>query len=274
MVLSDAYSTDSLAGLNNKLNKQQIALDYRLLHFSLDEDIQVKSFEIPERVMPGEKFVVEAVIQGPEGQDFNYSLLRNGSEVDRGTLKIKSNRALLRKGDSLTSGGIHKYEVLISSPNDKHSGNNRAESLIEVKGGPRVILLSTYMNDPFVSVLKEQGFDVKLYNDFRNLNASTLAGARLVIINNVPAWELPNKFLDDLNFFTKEQGGGLIMAGGEFSFGMGGYYKSPMDEILPVSMELKNEHRKLRSNLSIVMDRSGSMSMAVKGRQNKNGTCE
>ena len=269
LVLSDAFSTDSLAGLHNKLIKQEIALDYRLLHYSLDQDIQVKPLLLPERVMPGEKFVIEAFFEGPEGQKFNYTLLRNGSEVDKGTLQIVGNRAYLKKGDSLLSGGIHKYEIQVSSPNDQHAGNNRAQALIEVKGGPRVVLLSTYKNDPFVPVLKKQGFDVKLYNDFRQLNATTLSGARLAIINNVPAWELPDGFLKDLNFFTKEQGGGLIMAGGQFSFGMGGYYKSPLDEVLPVSMELKNEHRKLKSNLSIVMDRSGSMGVTVKGGKTK-----
>jgi hypothetical protein len=269
LVLSDGYGTDSLSGLANKLKQQEINLDYRFIHYSREKDIQVKSIKTPERVLPGEKFVIEAFFNGFGDQEFNYRLLRDGQEVDRGQLALKKGQAYLRKSDSLQSGGFHKYEILISSPMDDLTGNNQAETLLEVRGGPRVVLLSTYKNDPFVSVLKKQGFDVKIHNQFANLNAASLAGARLVILNNVPAWELPDGFLEHLRFFTAEQGGGLIMAGGKFSFGMGGYFKSPLDEILPVSMELKNEHRKLRSNLSIVMDRSGSMGMTVKGGKTK-----
>ena len=53
------------------------------------------------------------------------------------------------------------------------------------------------------------------------------------------------------------------MAGGKYSFGAGGYFKSSIDDLLPVSMELRTEHRKLSVAMAIVMDRSGSMSLAV-----------
>jgi len=64
---------------------------------------------------------------------------------------------------------------------------------------------------------------------------------------------------------VREQGGGLLMAGGENSFGSGGYFGSPLDELLPVSMELKKEQRKLATALAIAMDRSGSMAVGVGG---------
>ena len=43
------------------------------------------------------------------------------------------------------------------------------------------------------------------------------------------------------------------------SFGVGGYFKSALDPYLPVSMEIKNEHRKLSLAMAVVLDRSGSM---------------
>ena len=53
------------------------------------------------------------------------------------------------------------------------------------------------------------------------------------------------------------------MTGGKQSFGSGGYFGSPVDELLPVSMELRTEHRKLAVAMAIVMDRSGSMAASV-----------
>ena len=79
----------------------------------------------------------------------------------------------------------------------------------------------------------------------------------------MPAFEIPGDFLAALDFFVNEQGGGLLMAGGKQSFGSGGYFESSIDQLLPVSMELKNEHRKLAVAMAIVMDRSGSMGASV-----------
>jgi hypothetical protein len=101
------------------------------------------------------------------------------------------------------------------------------------------------------------------------LDPARLTGARLVILNNVPAAQVPVPFLAALKFFVTEQGGGLLMVGGRNSFGSGGYFASAIDPLLPVSMELKKEHRKLAVALAIVMDRSGSMGMSVGGAGTK-----
>jgi hypothetical protein len=44
---------------------------------------------------------------------------------------------------------------------------------------------------------------------------------------------------------------------------VGGYFKSAIDPYLPVSMEIKNEHRKLSLAMVVALDRSGSMAMPV-----------
>jgi Mg-chelatase subunit ChlD len=92
-----------------------------------------------------------------------------------------------------------------------------------------------------------------------------LSGTKAVIFNNIPAHEVPGRFLDSLNFFVRDQGGGFMMVGGKHSFGSGGYFQSSIDELLPISMELKNDQRKLAVSMAIVMDRSGSMSATVPG---------
>ena len=46
--------------------------------------------------------------------------------------------------------------------------------------------------------------------------------------------------------------GSRAMTGGRSSYGPGGYYKSPLEPILPVSMELRNEHRKLSLAMVVV----------------------
>ncbi|MDQ3331847.1 MAG: hypothetical protein M3552_14535, partial [Planctomycetota bacterium] len=71
--------------------------------------------------------------------------------------------------------------------------------------------------------------------------------------------------MERLAQFVEDLGGGLLVTGGRQSFGVGGYFNSPLDAVLPVSMELREEHRKNRVAIAIALDRSGSMTMPVKG---------
>ncbi len=60
-----------------------------------------------------------------------------------------------------------------------------------------------------------------------------------------------------------------MLTGGRDAYGPGGYYKSPLEPIMPVSMELRREHRKLSLAIVVTLDRSGSMAMPVPGGRAK-----
>jgi hypothetical protein len=60
-----------------------------------------------------------------------------------------------------------------------------------------------------------------------------------------------------------------MMTGGRRAYGPGGYFKSPLEPVLPVSMELRQEHRKLALAMVVAMDRSGSMTAPVGGGRTK-----
>src|SRR5262245_44313090 len=55
------------------------------------------------------------------------------------------------------------------------------------------------------------------------------------------------------------------MTGGRASFGPGGYHESPVGDVLPVSLEMREERRKFALAMAIVLDRSGSMMASVAG---------
>ena len=56
-----------------------------------------------------------------------------------------------------------------------------------------------------------------------------------------------------------ERGGGLLMTGGEGSFGLSGWYRTPVADVLPVELELPTEVEVPRVAIVMVIDRSGSM---------------
>ena len=86
-----------------------------------------------------------------------------------------------------------------------------------------------------------------------------------MILENVPAGQIGMSGMETLASWVEETGSGLAMTGGQKSYGPGGYFKSPLERVLPISMEMRREHRKLSVAVVVALDRSGSMSMPAGG---------
>ena len=269
LVFTDGYSTEPLTGVAGKLIEQGAPLDYRLVRAPDETDFQVSEVRMPLRTQPGEPFVVDVTISGTADGIVPLEVRRGSGRLFQREVTVKDGIGRLRFSDRVTEAGAHRYEVVINPAVDAHAGNNRNERWIEITAGPRVLLVTRYEDDPVAAILRMQGFDVSVVDDSLSLTPGALTGAKAVILNNVPAFELPGDFLNALPFYVNEQGGGLLMAGGNRSFGSGGYYESAVDPLLPVSMELKSEHRKLGVAMAIVMDRSGSMAMTTSSGHTK-----
>lgn len=265
LAVTDGLSTESLAGLPRHLKEARAPLDIRLLAPESAEDFRIEHLIMPERVRPGESFLIEAQAAGAGDADVRYEIISDGKKAGEGVMNFRGGRANLRVAARATLPGARKYEVRLLPEKDARPGNNVATRWVEVSEGQSVLLITAYEGDPMAGVLRANGLNVEVVTDPSGLHAGALSGARAIIINNVPAHKIPADFLEAMDFFINAQGGGLMMTGGKFSFGAGGYFESPLDPLLPVSMELRQEHRKLAVAFAIVLDRSGSMAAGVGG---------
>ncbi len=269
LLFTDGYSTEPLTGVAEKLIREGVPLDYRLVRAPEETDFQISDLDMPLRTQPGEPFVVDVTLSGTADEVVPLEVRRGQGVLFRREITVRDGIGHLRFSDRITAPGAHRYEFAIEPVRDAHAGNNRNERWIEVTAGPRVLLVTGYQEDPVAAILRTQGFEVSVVVEPLSLTPGALTGAKAVVLNNVPAFELPGDFLNALPFYVNEQGGGLLMAGGPRSFGSGGYYESAVDPLLPVSMELKSEHRKLGVAMAIVMDRSGSMAMTTSSGHSK-----
>lgn len=263
LALTDGFSTEDLGGLATRLNEANTPLDLRIALAESPEDFRIGRITAPQRVLPGQGFLLDAEVTGSSDGELPYQILRDGEEIGRSSTTLTGGRGVIRASGRAVQSGAHEYAIRILPANDSRPGNNTASCWIEAVEGPSVLLVTAYQDDPLAEVLRSQSIRVDVVDDFSRLQPGLLSGPRVLILNNVPAHKLPAEFIEALTFFVTEQGGGLLMAGGKFSFGAGGYFQSPIDPLLPVSMELREEHRKLAVAMAIAMDRSGSMSAGV-----------
>jgi uncharacterized membrane protein len=269
LLFTDGFSTEPLTGIAAGLIAEGTPLDHRLLRAPEAVDFRLANLEVPSRAQPAEPFLLEIEVAGTSDAEVPLSVYRGEQKLFQRPVQIRNGVGRLRFSDRIAAPGSHRYRAVIEPEIDAYSGNNHFEQWIEIVSGSRVLLLSKYREDPVASTLRRQGFEVEVVEDLLSLTPGILSGARAVVLNNVPAYEIPNDFLQALRFFVTEQGGGLVMAGGKQSFGAGGYYQSSIDDLLPVTMELKSEHRRLSVAMAIVMDRSGSMAMTTTSGNSK-----
>src|SRR5262245_20530384 len=96
-----------------------------------------------------------------------------------------------------------------------------------------------------------------------------LAQYSAVLIENVTANQIGSGGMELVASRVENTGNGLLMTGGQKSYGPGGYFKSPLERVMPVSMEMRREHRKLQLAIVVALDRSGSMAMPAGGGRTK-----
>ncbi|MCH7225682.1 VWA domain-containing protein [Haloferula sp. A504] len=269
LLFTDGFSTEPLEKAADRLEAQGIPLDFRLIRDETLDDFRIARIDLPERVQTGEPYLLAVTVRGSIDGKVPLIVRRGGQLLVETEVELVNGVGRAEFTDRIPVGGSFEYEAEVVPETDAHPGNNRASRWIEITGGPRVLVVTNYTDDPLVEVLKTQDFTVDVETDSLKLQPGRISGARAVIFNNVPAHEVPQDFLAALDFFVREQAGGFLMIGGKHSFGSGGYFQSSIDPLLPISMELKTEHRKLAVALAIVLDRSGSMSVGVAGGKTK-----
>lgn len=268
LLFTDGYSTEPLDEIGAKLDARGIPLDFRLIRDQVIDDFRVARLDLPARSQVGEPFVLGITVRGQHDGEVPLIIQRSGQTLAETKVQLVNGVGRVEFADRLTRTGSYLYSAEIRPVRDAHAGNNRMERWVEATGGPRLLLVTHYTDDPVAHALADLNFSVESVTP-QQLLPGQLSGTRAVIFNNVGAYEVAPKFLDSLDFFVREQGGGFLMVGGDRSFGAGGYFQSSIDALLPVSMELKNEHRKLAVAMAVVLDRSGSMSVTVDGGRTK-----
>lgn len=208
--------------------------------------------------------------------------IKNDSSVDRtGTLEIRHGDKVLSTRKVSVPAGQEAVEIAESDPSaegikeitatltpDDSAYAPSAETVF-LSSQPRekVLLLSGAAED--VKFLKEslenQAYQLKqMLGNLREQALPAFEDFSCVILNNISADQLPTEALSALENYVKN-GGGLLMLGGNRSFGLGNYRDTELAKALPVEM-LPPETIKKRLNLavSLVLDKSRSMADAEK----------
>jgi Ca-activated chloride channel homolog len=229
-----------------------------------EPEVQVAEVLVPAEVREGEPFYVEATIYASHDDQGLIEVFRGDHRVigERRPLKAGENR--FRFQQTIERERLAAFTVRVSQlEQDTLLDNNADSGLVYAAGRPRVLVIESDPNliRELAYALEDEGIQV----DIRPPQGmpDTLADLQnyeLLVLSNVPATALRQQQMEVARTYVQQLGGGLIMLGGEQSFGLGGYYKTTLEEILPVRSDFEKEKENPTLAMVLVLDKSGSMS--------------
>jgi Mg-chelatase subunit ChlD len=257
----------------SKAASRGVPIDYRSLQRSSANDLAVAQIDAPVTVTPGEAFMITAWVKSPLQQEISYELRRGGQLLAAGKTNAGMGLNRLTFRDLAGEPGAQGYTIRIlgaQNADDPVPENNSAKVLVGVQGPRPLLLVSSSANSGLARLLAAGGMNVKpVTPENCDWTLDSLAQYSGALIENVPAEKITTNGMESIASWVSEAGAGLMMSGGKHAYGPGGYFKSPLEPVLPVSMELRQEHRKLALAIVVAMDRSGSMAVPVGGARTK-----
>ena len=265
IVLSDGEANGAPAlAAAHEAAARGLRIDVRAFSHGETADVAVESLDLPGVVDEREPFQFSAFVRTDRTIETEAVLLRDGVELARGRRTFQPGSTQLTFRDVIDRPGIARYRLELAT-RDRVPENNVGDGALKVEAPATILLVNATGRPDNLSRALQSG---KLRVTTATPKAlsgdpASLLAFRAVILENVPASQIEPLALVALTRYAADLGGGLLLTGGTASFGVGGYFKSALDDYLPVSMEIKNEHRKLSLAMVVALDRSGSMAAPV-----------
>jgi uncharacterized membrane protein/Mg-chelatase subunit ChlD len=248
VLLSDGNENSgrALAEMSD-LAADQVQLDTVTLPSSLTREALIDRAVIPSRVKIGEPFAVRLVVSSLTPQEATIRLARDGQPAGPSKrVSLHPGKNVIAFDQLIAKPGFYRYSADLDATDDTIPENNHAEGFVWVRGRPTVLYVadSPALTAFLRKAARSQNIDVQWAPaDAMPTSPAALQPYDAVFLSNVRADSLSYAQMSALQVACRDFGIGFGMVGGADSFGAGGYRGTPIEEMLPVSMDVKKQRR-------------------------------
>ena len=250
------------------INEQNI--DFKVYKVTSEDgdEVYVDNVKVPDNISVGEEFSVQIDLESNYQTKAKLILFSGRDKVGEQEVQVQKGKNTFVFKDKQSSGGFKGYRVLVEAEGDTSKVNNEFSTFTNVVDKPTILLINGRLGEPeaLEKILSEAGANIKkIAPSSAPMNLNEFLEYKTIILNNVHKDDLNNGFMDNVETYVKDYGGGLISFGGEDAYALGGYKDTSLETVLPVNMDKTGKNEVPGISLNLIIDKSGSMSQEGNG---------
>ncbi|QRG67109.1 VWA domain-containing protein [Brevibacillus choshinensis] len=269
VLVTDGIATSGDTARQTKLAVDRgVAVEAVSLQQPLGDEVVLSSVQMPQRLYAGEEYGIRVDVESTLATEATLRLYEGNQEAGSQTVSIEKGKNRFVFTQKAMQQGFHRYRVEIEPQKDTVQANNQATTYTQVAGAPVVLVTEGHPGaaSNLVHALKAGHMSV----DVRDIKLlpKEMEGYKkyaTIVLADVSATQMGDADMERMRTAVRDLGMGLIMTGGADSFGMGGWFQTPIEEALPVHMDLRGKEELPSLGLQLVIDKSGSMTGDARG---------
>ena len=223
------------------LRQQGIRVDVVPLPEFTSAEARVDGLDAPNALRVNEHFVLHARLYTTTAQTVTLRLYLDNTLLLQQQKQLAIGEQDVTFNLSAPPPGFHTYRLTMDAPLDTISQNNEASAFVDVQGPPQVLVIESKPGAGHNIVAALQATHINVTTGTPSdvpLALDGLANYNALVLADVPAPALGTTRMKVIQSFVRDLGRGLVVSGGENSYGVGGYAGTPLEETLPLKMDI------------------------------------
>lgn len=244
------------------LKSKNIVVDSYIPEKNIDDEVQITALNIDKYINKNVSYKVGVEIDSTVDTTAVLRLYKDNILVYNENINVSNGNNKIVVNDISEKGGSVIYRAVIEPAIDTYSENNQIYENCYIEDVPAILVIDSGDSGREIKKILEASKlnVVETEAESAPSNIEQLEKYDAVVISDVNIDKLSDEFLQSLDTYVKNIGGGLLVTSGENSLALGGYFGSTLESMLPVNMQLKTEGQNPDLGMVFVIDHSGSMS--------------
>ncbi|MEI6044644.1 MAG: VWA domain-containing protein [Chloroflexota bacterium] len=232
-------------------------------------EVSVGTLNVPTNLRQGEQFSLTVSVDSNYAGTGRLLILQDGQVISDNPVDLQKGTNIFKQPLKANSKGFVNYTARVIATKDTLEQNNEVNAYSLIKGKPRSLIVEGHPTEKeaanLEAALKSAEIDTNVIPPEKFPGLTDLTQYDSVVMVNVPASSLSQNNLNVLQAYVRDLGKGLVVVGGEESYGLGGYFRTPLEDMLPVELQLPSKLQTPSVAMVLVIDRSTSMADSYNG---------